>query len=118
VTPEEVGEAVAERASAAREAGDEPVLYAHVDLDVLDPSVFAGVGFATPFGLELGSLTQAITSARAALPLAGAGLTEYAPALGDPQNSSNAAADDLDDGPDYSGDDLSAILRIIAALSR
>lgn len=108
VSADEVGDAVAERASAAREAGVEPVLYAHVDLDVLDPAVFAGVGFATPFGLELDALTRAIADARNALPLMGAGLTEYAPA-------EIADGDDLDDS---TGDDLSAILRILSALSR
>jgi arginase len=113
VTADEVGEAVSARALAAREAGHEPVLYAHVDLDVLDPAVFAGVGFATPFGLELAPLTQAITDARAALPLAGAGLTEYAPAVGD-ENGAGTADDEFE----TPGDDLSAILRIIAALSR
>lgn len=114
VTVDEVGEAVSTRAAAARESGDEPVLYVHVDLDVLDPSVFAGVGFATPFGLELSALTRAITDARAALALSGAGLTEYAPAAADEHGAGTADNDELD----APGDDLSAILRIIAALSR
>ena len=110
VEPGEVGAAVAARAAAARDAGIEPVLYAHVDLDVLDPAVFAGVGFAAPFGLELAALTSAISDARAALALTGAGLTEYAPVGVD-----DTASLDADEG---AGDDLSAILRIIAALSR
>jgi arginase len=114
VTADQVGEAVASRAAAARAEGDTPVLYAHIDLDVLDPAVFAGVGFAAPFGLELEPLTQAITAARAALPLGGAGLMEYAPAAGD-ENGAGTAEDDEIDSP---GDDLSAILRILAALSR
>ncbi len=109
---DEVGDAVAARAAAARDAGHEPVLYAHIDLDVLDPAVFAGVGFATPFGLELEPLTRAIAAARGALPLVGAGLMEYAPA--DP--SGHVSADDDGESPD--SDDLSAILRILAALSR
>lgn len=114
VTVDEVGEAVSARADAARESGAEPVLYVHVDLDVLDPSVFAGVGFASPFGLELAPLTQAISDARGALALAGAGLTEFAPA--DVAEHGSGTTDDV--GLDTPGDDLSAILRIIAALSR
>ncbi len=106
IAPAEVGAAVAERADAARAAGAHPVLYAHVDLDALDPGVFEGVGFPTPFGLALDELTGAIAAARAALPLVGAGLTEFAP----------AASIDSDD--ESLGDDLSAILRILAALTR
>jgi arginase len=102
VSADQVGAAVAERADAARALGAEPVLYAHIDLDVLDPGVFAGVGFPTPFGLALDDLTAAIAAARAALPLVGAGVTEFAPA-GD--------AEAL-------GDDLSVILRILSALTR
>lgn len=110
VTAAEVGDAVAERADAARAAGREPVLYAHVDLDVLDPGVFEGVGFPTPFGLALDELTGALGAARAALPLAGAGLTEFAPAA--------SIHGDGDGGDEALGDDLSVILRILAALTR
>ncbi len=102
VAADEVGSVVAERADAARALGVEPVLYAHIDLDVLDPGVFAGVGFPTPFGLALDDVTAAIAAARAALPLAGAGVTEFAPS-GDAESL---------------GDDLSVILRILAALTR
>lgn len=102
VTADEVRAAVTERVDAARAASIEPVLYAHVDLDVLDPGVFAGVGFPTPFGLPLDDVTGAISAARAVLPLAGAGVTEFAPA-GDEESL---------------GDDLSVILRILAALTR
>lgn len=114
VTVDEVAEAVAARAIVAREAEVEPVLYVHVDLDVLDPAVFAGVGFAAPFGLEVEPLTRAIHAARTALPLVGAGLTEYAPAQADAHGAGTADDDELDSP----GDDLSAILRILAALSR
>ncbi|KRF31006.1 arginase family protein [Yonghaparkia sp. Soil809] len=92
----EVGAAVAERAA---EGATE--LYVHVDLDVIDPSEFAGVGFPTPFGTTITELVGAIGAARAALPLSGAGVTEFAPA-------SAAAA----------GDDLPSILRVISALTR
>ena len=116
VSADEVGAAVAERAAAAHEAGHEPVLYVHVDLDVLDPAVFTGVGFPAPFGLDLSSLTQAVSDARAALALAGAGLTEYAPAVATGDGGDGEV--DGDDTEVASGDDLSAILRIVAALSR
>lgn len=107
VTPDEVEAAVAARAEAARVDGADPVLYAHVDLDVLDPSVFGGVGFPAPFGLALEQLTSAVAAARGQLPLTGAGLTEYAPAGG-----ANG------DGDSEPSDDLTVILRILAALSR
>ena len=117
VSTDEVGVAVAERAAAAREAGHEPVLYVHVDLDVLDSAVFTGVGFPAPFGLDLASLTQAVSDARAALVLTGAGLTEYAPATVNGENGDDALASSDNDTVAPS-DDLSAILRIVAALSR
>lgn len=113
VTVDEVGAAITERADAARALGSDPVLYAHVDLDVLDPGVFEGVGFPTPFGLALDELTTAIAAARAALPLVGAGLTEFAPAEStDGVHTSEASTDDA------GNDDLSVILRILAALTR
>jgi len=124
VTPDSVGAAVAERAVAARTDGVEPVLYVHVDLDVLDPSVFGGVGFPTPFGLALDELTTAVSAARAGLTLWGAGVTEFAPApLREtvPGDSAGAVDDHDDDDDDVSGiasDDLTVILRILAALSR
>ncbi|WP_179873499.1 arginase family protein [Microcella indica] len=100
VTADEVADAVAERAS----DGADALLYLHVDLDVLDPGVFAGVGFPAPFGLGLGELCDALRAARGALPLGGAGLCEYAPPEG--------ARDD------EAGDDSAAILRIIGAFTR
>jgi arginase len=97
VTPDGVGAAIAER------AGDDAVLYVHIDLDVLDPSVMASVGFAEPFGVSLEELIGAVRDARAALPIGGAGVTEYAPA---------ADADD-----ELLADESATILRVIAALS-
>lgn len=91
-----VGEAVAERAESGAEQ-----LYVHVDLDVIDPGEFEGVGFPTPFGTSVEALVAAIGAARAALPLSGAGVTEFAPA------SLEAASDDLP-----------SILRVISALTR
>ncbi|MET4781694.1 arginase family protein [Glaciihabitans sp. UYNi722] len=75
-------------------------VYVHIDLDVLDPSEFDGVGDPMPFGLPLATLLEAIAAAKAALPLAGAGITGFAPA-----------------SPAAAGDDLGSILRIIGALS-
>ncbi len=113
VPASDVGAAIAARAAAVREAGGTPVLYAHVDLDVLDPGAFSGVGFPTPFGLTLDELTTAITDARASLELVGAGLTEFAPAaLGSADLDPNPSADA------NAGDDLTTILRILGALRR
>lgn len=105
VATSEVGAAVADRVTALRDSGAEPVLYVHVDLDVLDPGVFAGVGFPTPFGLTLDELTTAIAAAREQLSLRGAGVTEFAPAS-------------LSDESAPGGDDLTTILRILGALRR
>jgi arginase len=128
VTVTEVGERVAHRAAAARADGVEPVLYVHVDLDVLDPAVFDSVGFAAPFGLALAELTDAVTAAREALTLVGAGLTEFAPAAADKHGHDFGTAPDVDpdgdaaisggDAGGATGDDLTVILRILAALSR
>ncbi|MCU1525608.1 MAG: arginase family protein, partial [Microbacteriaceae bacterium] len=75
-------------------------VYIHIDLDVLDPSEFDGVGDPMPFGLSLAMLIEVITAAKATLPLVGAGIAGFAPA------SQDAAADDL-----------GSILRIIGALA-
>jgi arginase len=119
VSSAEVGARVSERVAAARADGIEPVLYIHVDLDVLDPGVFDSVGFAVPFGLALTELTDAIAAARAALPLVGAGLTEFAPASASQLNAGTDADDSLEiDDTEVASDDLTVILRILAALSR
>lgn len=122
VQADEVGERLAERVAAAAADGVErPALYVHVDLDVLDPGVFGGVGFPAPFGLTLEQLTSAIGAARATLPLTGAGLTEFAPAPARddvPGDSAGATDDDLDGDDGGAGDALTVILRILAALSR
>lgn len=76
-------------------------VYVHIDLDVLDPAEFACVSYPEPFGISLQELLDLIAAARAALPLVGAGITEFAPA------SSETAADDLP-----------SILRIVGALTR
>lgn len=120
ITAADAGDRVAERVAAARADGVEPVLYVHVDLDVLDPSVFGGVGFPAPFGLALDELTSAVAAARAQLTLVGAGLTEFAPAP--PRESvpgdSAGATDESDEASGAASDELTVILRILAALSR
>ncbi|MGY6498396.1 MAG: arginase family protein [Microcella sp.] len=97
VRPDAVESAIAQR------SGDDAVLYVHVDLDVLDPAIMASVGFAEPFGLSLDELLSAVRTARAALPLGGAGVTEYAPAA--------------DADPELLADEAATILRVIASLS-
>ncbi|WP_291051494.1 arginase family protein [Herbiconiux sp.] len=76
-------------------------VYLHVDLDVLDPSEIDGVAFPEPFGVTTAQLTAAIRALREQFPLAGAGITEFAPSA-----------------PEASVDDLPAILRIVSALVR
>jgi len=97
VSADQVGTAIAAR------AGNDAVLYVHIDLDVLDPAIMGSVGFAEPFGLSLDELTKAVRDARAALPLGGAGVTEYAPAS--------------DANPELLADEAATILRVIATLS-
>ena len=121
VAAAEVADRVAERVEAARADGvSEVALYVHVDLDVLDPSVFGGVGFPAPFGLTLDELTAAVGAARGQLTLAGAGLTEFAPApaFDAVPGDSAGATDGGDDVSGAAGDDLTVILRILATLSR
>jgi arginase len=56
-------------------------LYAHVDLDVLDPASVGRVNeFAAPGGLALDELLAVVGEAAAHCPLAGAALTAYDPA--------------------------------------
>ncbi|WP_339621918.1 arginase family protein [uncultured Salinibacterium sp.] len=75
-------------------------VYLHIDLDVLDPADFAGLGSPVPFGIEASVLIEAIRAVVAQYPLAGAGITEFAP-------SSMTSA--VDDSP--------TILRLIGALT-
>jgi arginase len=76
-------------------------VYLHIDLDVIDPIDFQGIGYPEPFGVPAASLIENIRAVCAAFPLVGAGITQFAP-------TSPAAADD----------DLPTILRIISALTR
>ena len=76
-------------------------VYVHIDLDVLDPSVITGISNAVPFGLSVEALTGAITALKATYTLAGATIAGFSPST-----------------PDAANEDLSAILRIIGALTR
>jgi arginase len=94
------GEVTAESIAEALRATAAASVYIHVDLDVLDPADIDGIGFPEPFGLGLQQLLDAILAAKAALPIVGAGITEFAPAE-----------------PETAGDDLGSILRIVGALT-
>ena len=75
-------------------------VFIHVDLNVLDPAALSGLGHAEPFGLALAQLLDTIAALRERLPLAGAAITEYAPAT-----------------PTAVSDDMATILRIVGALA-
>jgi arginase len=85
---------------AAVEATGASTVYLHIDLDVLDPADIAGLGDPQPFGVRATTLVETIKGLLARFPLAGAGITEFAPA---------SPADAVDDMP--------TILRLIGALS-
>lgn len=91
---------LADPATAAAAVAGASAVYIHIDLDVLDPAVLAGLAMPVPFGLSLAELTAAIAAIRSVAPLAGASLAGFAP-------SSPAAA----------ADDLGTILRILGALT-
>jgi arginase len=57
---------------------DADEVYLHVDLDVLDPAEFDGVGCPTPGGLTVAELVGSIHAIAAATPVIGAGITECA----------------------------------------
>lgn len=93
-------EALAQHVTAALAASGASRVYVHVNLSVLDPSEIDAVHRPVPFGLTVGELTAAIRAAVRALPLAGAALSEFAPA--------NEAA---------AAEDQPTVLRVIAALT-
>lgn len=97
ITAEDV---TAENLIAAVEATGASSVYVHIDLDVIDPSDFAGIGNPVPFGIPAAALLEALKALLTRYPLAGAGITEFAPP---------SAADAVEDMP--------TILRIIGALS-
>jgi arginase len=93
-------ETTADSITDALRASGATSVYLHIDLDVLDPGEIAGIGYPEPFGVELGTLLEVITATKAALPLVGAAITEFAPA-----------------SIEEAGDDLGCILRILGALT-
>jgi arginase len=86
---------------AAIENSGATAVYIHIDLDVLDPAEVVGVGFPEPFGLSVNGLVGCIRALLERWPLAGAGITEFAPA---------SIADAVEDLP--------TILRIVGALAK
>ncbi|WP_172592144.1 arginase family protein [Subtercola boreus] len=86
---------------AALEGTGATEVYLHVDLDVLDPAEIAALSYPEPFGISVATLVANIVAVRQRFPLAGAGITQFAPS-----------------SPDAASDDLSAVLRIISALTR
>ena len=92
-TPEALVEAV-------RRTGTAHV-YLHIDLDVLDPAALNGLANPLPFGIDVETLTKAITALRADFTLAGATIAGFSPS-----------------SPEHAEDDLPSILRIIGALTR
>ena len=96
----DAGSAASAVVAAVRATGARRV-YVHVDLDVLDPGDVRGLGYPEPFGLNVPALVASIAALREEFELAGAGITEFAPA-----------------SPDDATDDLGTILRIIGALTR
>ena len=85
---------------AAVEATGATSVYIHIDVDVIDPSEFAGVGSPEPFGVGASALVDSIKGLLSRFTLAGAGITEFAP-------SSAASA----------VDDLPTLLRLVGALA-
>lgn len=75
-------------------------IFLHIDLDVLDPGIVAGLAFPVPFGAQPPDLIATIKALRARFPLAGAAITEFSP------SSADAAVDDL-----------GTILRVVGALA-
>lgn len=75
-------------------------VYLHIDVDVLDPGEIGGVGYPVPFGISATALTDLIRAVKGRFALAGASITEFAPA-----------------SPEAAVDDLGVLLRVIGALT-
>ncbi|MEN3537980.1 arginase family protein [Microbispora sp. ZYX-F-249] len=54
-------------------------VYIHIDLDVLDPEEFGSLSYPEAGGLSVAALRDAVRALTARFPLAGLGITEYAP---------------------------------------
>ncbi|GAA4523063.1 MULTISPECIES: arginase family protein [Nonomuraea] len=57
----------------------DPVVYVHVDLDVLEPEVFGSVGSPVPGGFLPEELVRMVTALGERFEVAGLGITEYEP---------------------------------------
>ncbi|KUL34413.1 arginase [Streptomyces sp. NRRL F-4489] len=68
-------------------------VYVHLDLDVLDPGHFAGLSCPEPGGLHPARLAAALDALADAFPVAGFGVTEYAPGEGDGEGQGDQAAE-------------------------
>jgi arginase len=75
-------------------------VFVHIDVDVLDPADIVGVGSPEPFGIPAAVLVDAVRALTGRFVLAGAGITEFAPA-----------------SPEDAVEDLPTILRLVAALT-
>lgn len=84
---------------AAVEATGATSVYVHIDLDVLDPEDVAGIDYPEPWGVRTPALVELVKGLVARFRLAGAGVTEFAPAT-----------------PADAVEDLPTILRILGAL--
>lgn len=84
----------------AIEATGATAVYLHIDVDVLDPSEFTGLGYPEPFGLATAALVDLIKAVKARFTVVGSGLTEFAPA-----------------SVDGASEDLPTVLRLIGALN-
>ncbi len=84
----------------AVEATGAASVYVHIDLDVLDPSDIVGLGSPEPFGVRASALVDALKQLLERFPLAGAGITQFAP---------TSPADAVEDMP--------TILRLVGALA-
>ncbi len=96
----EAGDVSGETLIAAIEATGAASVYLHIDLDVLDPEDISGLGYPEPFGVRAGDLVDTVKAILERFPLAGAGITEFAP---------SSPADAVDDMP--------TILRLVGALT-
>ncbi|MGN9840674.1 arginase family protein [Nonomuraea sp. H19] len=66
-------------------ASDAPVVYVHIDFDVLDPEIFHSVGCPTPGGLHPERLLSLVAAIGERFEVAGLGLMEYEPARDEDQ---------------------------------
>jgi len=71
---------VADPAALVDAVGDVDAVYVHIDLDVLDPEIFASVGAPEPGGLTPGRVIEMVRALADRFEIAGVGITEYEPA--------------------------------------